>query len=435
MIKQPPANYSVSTYQASANFGIYGTTLYFHDGSWSIYYDTGTAWSAAQVNIALTPHTNANRAPFMEFAQNLYLGSINGVYFIDAVGGTFIKAGFSTPTPPANLSVSSGTGSWTWATSNPTSKVAYRVVWGRKDAHQRIIYSEPSAREVATNSTTADRHVLGDVPAIPETSSSTFYQVFRSWSVDATVTGATPSDNLYQVYEGMGADSFTGATGSFSKAAGSAVTTVTKVAHGYRTGMKVYFTFAAGDQDADEFLTGLFEVTVSSTSIFTYNDSKTNTTGAPILNAATVAVAPKYYPFRDFSPDDILSVPLYTNPIDGDGFAAANAEPPACADMCIWKGRAWYANSNRRHSYTIQLIGTHDGAAAGSPDGLQAADTITVNSMAFVGTAGAATYGTLQFQVYTAGTAAANISQTALALVGAVNNYTGNTTIRATYIQ
>lgn len=372
--------------------------------------------------------------------QNLYVSSGNGLYMTDTVGNQLYKAGFDTPPEIVNATLSSAgaQGAWQWVDANSTAAaVAYRVVWGRKDAHLRVTLSEPSGRTIVKKTSGANTFysVSGDVPTIPECSSSTFYQVYRSSAVDTTSAANTPSDNLYQVYEGLGADALAlGAGAAVAVGGGGTTVTITKTAHGYRSNMKVYVTYAAGDIGVGKFASGLYTITKTGADTFTYVGQVNAGAAYPTASAATVT--PKYFPFVDQSPDNLLTKPLYTNPMDSAD-PLPNHLPPASCDLAYWKNRMWYANTNGKHQVTLSLLGTFE---AGSPPpyvtnadtGLRIDDTITINGMAFVAAA-AAIANSLTFKVFTAEAPEINIDKTARSLVDTINNYTGNTTIRAFY--
>lgn len=124
----------------------------------------------------------------------------------------------------------------------------------------------------------------------------------------------------------------------------------------------------------------------------------------------------------DSSPDSYLigSPPLYTNQITGDGAQAANNQPPLARELCAFGDYLLYANTQERHEVDLQLIGL---AAA------QVGDVLTVNGIAF--TAVNTTPDFLnspfarQWQLFTAGTAAQNIQNTAYSIAQAVVAYNG----------
>lgn len=439
MLRQPSGYDVAGTFDHPGVLTLFGDTLYWLQTS-GVYYDTGSGWT----NVATTVGGNDIDAKGLgggrgfhqnavEFMQNLYVSSNSGVYMTDTVGNQLFKSGFDTPAPLLNATLKTTDGAWTWAGGAATAKVAYRVVWGRKDAHKRIILSEPSGRTIVENATGAVRFVTGDVPTIPECSSSTFYQVYRSVSVDSSQATVSPDNNMYQVFEGLGADVLTIDIGQATRPNASSIVTVTHAGHGFQSGMKVTFAYNAADVGANKLALGTFEVTVTSPSIFTYDQVAVGTAYANTI-AGTGTV--KYYPFTDPNPDLNLTVPLYTNAVDSPE-PEPNQQPPACLDIAVWKNRLWFSGTNAQHTVVLSLLGVYVGGGPSSnhPDGLHAGDKLTVNGMDFVAVAGTPTAGSLEFKVTTSSAyPSVNIRETVLSLVNAINTYTSNTTVRANYL-
>jgi hypothetical protein len=126
--------------------------------------------------------------------QNFYITSSSGIQKLDAIDGTFRPAG-----APAGLQ-------GTYTLSNPgfmTSnvQVAYRIVWGYKDANDNEIVGPPSQRLVVINDSgaTADVALSWQIPDIITT--SWFYRVYRSG--ESAGVSSVPDDELQQVKEGI----------------------------------------------------------------------------------------------------------------------------------------------------------------------------------------------------------------------------------------
>jgi hypothetical protein len=443
------AAYSLSN--SPISMFVYGSTLFsfsYQDDDLNLaplYRDNGTGWTAVDL---LGPGTSALLVESVginnevSFLQNMYIPVKNrGLYVLDSATGVGRSAGFSTPAPPETLTVNVdptiappaaggiATGAWAWA-SNTKGRVAYRVLWGLKDAHEQVVLGPPSARTVysrATDATGANASIYGDVPVVAESSSNTFYQVYRSKSVDTTVVDTAPSDDLYQVYEGMGVSSWVngtpGATAKATKANLSTTVTVYKVAHGLRVNCQIKIAFDAADTGANELLDGTYRVTSVAADSFTYIDGKNNASGSLYTTTASFSVIPKTFPFYDYSPDNLLTNPLYTNPLDGDGLGASREKPPQCGTMALWKERLWFGDTTQPTRLQMTLTGVFLGVgAAGSNDGLRANDTITIGGVTFTAKAAPAT--ATEFLLNTAGaTPSINIDQTARALVTAAHRY------------
>ena len=89
------------------------------------------------------------------------------------------------------------------------------------------------------------------------------------------------------------------------------------------------------------------------------------------------------------------------------------------------KGFVFYSNIKTKHFIDIKLL-----AVSGS--GLVVNDTITINSMVFTAKA-STTVASREFKVFTSGSAAQNIDDTARELVKVINQYSSNTSVYAYY--
>jgi hypothetical protein len=127
--------------------------------------------------------------------------------------------------------------------------------------------------------------------------------------------------------------------------------------------------------------------------------------------------------FTDSQPSSLLGELLYTSPSRG-GLAVANAEPPLAWDACRFKSCVFYANVTGKHQLVVTLLGTGGSA-------LIANDTITVGGTTYTAK-GTETIASAEFKVYTGGTAAQDIADTAASLIRVINRYSGST-VYATY--
>lgn len=141
--------------------------------------------------------------------------------------------------------------------------------------------------------------------------------------------------------------------------------------------------------------------------------------------AATTAVT-----VTDNVIDDLLGAFLYVSNSQG-GIANQHIAMPFAKDICNYKGHLVAANVRYRHFFNLTLtsVGT-----SGS-NTLQDGDTITFTRGATViaYTAESGSPGANQFKLYTSGTTAENIRDTALALVTLVNSDATNF-LYATYL-
>jgi hypothetical protein len=90
------------------------------------------------------------------------------------------------------------------------------------------------------------------------------------------------------------------------------------------------------------------------------------------INFAYPAVTLTY---EDLQPDDLLTLPLYTN-LNQDTIAAANYPPPAAKDITPFNGYMFYANITNPAKATRQLLST--GKTTSTPNALGTGDSINI---------------------------------------------------------
>jgi hypothetical protein len=124
----------------------------------------------------------------------------------------------------------------------------------------------------------------------------------------------------------------------------------------------------------------------------------------------------------DQTPDSLKGEALYTGS-DIEGINQANYPPPTAADMAVFRGYTIYANYTLPYQQKLIIDGV------GSPSGVQVGDEITISTDtdSFVLTADSAEDATAgEFQVFTAGTPAQNIADTAASFIRVLNRYGDN---------
>jgi len=176
-------------YQAK-QFGHHGTQYtagelsYFDSGSWT---SSGNFTSpAADIRIK-----------FLEANQNLYFTSSTGIQKLDIYTGT---PGLSGADKGLDIDATlAGSGSGFLAVSY---RVAYRILWGKKDENDNLILGAPTGRTDVKNTSgnTDDIDVATTIPAGVTT--DWFYQLYRSSQVDNSSAEVQPNDELQLVFEG-----------------------------------------------------------------------------------------------------------------------------------------------------------------------------------------------------------------------------------------
>ncbi len=148
------------------------------------------------------PGDESSRVRGLESNKNFYFITANGTYRLDAVTNEPRLAG-----APAGLSGTAATTGITGFLANNTN-VAYRVVFGYRDANQQLVLGAPSSRIVVSNSsgTAANVTVTFQVPKeIQASPTSFFFQVYRGNASPNLIT--VPDDEMALTYE----DTCTGA--------------------------------------------------------------------------------------------------------------------------------------------------------------------------------------------------------------------------------
>jgi hypothetical protein len=130
----------------------------------------------------------------LEALKNFYFTTDEGVFKIDSISSTPRKAGV--------VRALGGTASLTGGSGFllDTTAVAYRMVWGYRDANNNLVIGSPSQRVVVPNSSGGSRDVSLTFAIPSSITTEYFYQIYRSLSV--TPETVEPSDELQLVIEG-----------------------------------------------------------------------------------------------------------------------------------------------------------------------------------------------------------------------------------------
>lgn len=151
-------------------------------------YDGASTWTDFTGSY-LHPDSNLARLRFQEMNGNLYFTSSDGIKVLDAYNNPV----YSTGMPPGL----DGSGVTTSASGFLTNLyyVAYRVVWGSKDANNNLYLGSPSQRIIVYNSSGATRDVSLTFTIPDGLSTSDFFEVYRS-----PQSAAEPNDDLQLIY-------------------------------------------------------------------------------------------------------------------------------------------------------------------------------------------------------------------------------------------
>lgn len=156
-------------------------------------YDSG---SGTWVNYSGTysPPSSNFKIRSLEALRNFYFTTNQGVYKLDSLTSTPIRAGV----------VQALAGSYTLTGASGfllnNSAVAYRVVWGYIDENNNLILGAPSQRIIAQNSSGGTRDVQLTITIPSSITTEYFYQIYRSQGTAASTD--EPTDELQLVLQG-----------------------------------------------------------------------------------------------------------------------------------------------------------------------------------------------------------------------------------------
>lgn len=333
------AVFNIPSVQFADRLNEYQKDLIVHYGASLAY------WDGITLNAFSGSYAHPSSTVTMKFAQqnqNFYFTTSLGVFKLDALTNTPVAAGV-----PAGLDVETTINGSSGFLAIQSS-VAYRILFGRKDANNNLLLGAPSQRSQLDNSSgsnTANANVIFTIPA--GITVNDFYQVYRSDQIAYTGGNpSTPDDNMQLVYEA-------------------------------------------------------------------------NPTSGQITAKSVTVV--------DITPDSLRGAALYTNATQ-EGILQANTVPPFCNDICSFKNCLFFANTSTAQNYTVTLL------AIGGSNGIAATDTIVIGANTFTAISTTPVAGSNNFQIYSGGSPAQNVNQTAINLVATINQSTTNTTIYAYYI-
>lgn len=158
------------------------TLAYYSGGSW-------TAYSGTYLN----PDDDYARMQFLKTSGNLYLTTSTGVKVLD----DYVGPVYSTGMPKGLDGVAATTGASGFMADN--TQVAYRIVWGTKDANNNLYLGAPSQRIIATNSSGGTRDVAITFTIPSGITVDDFFQIYRS--KESASSSDEPNDELQLVYE------------------------------------------------------------------------------------------------------------------------------------------------------------------------------------------------------------------------------------------
>jgi hypothetical protein len=169
----------------------------------ALQYDDGTGVFSPFTNDTVTEVETGLRIKSIEENGNLYFTTSQGIKKISASSAEGLATAeiqYAGGVKALNLEANVDYSTPGFLLSN--YKVAYRLVWGITDANDNLILGSPSNRVVVENvsSTSAVVELNFPVPS-SVTSTSYFYQIYRTAIFDQSGGEIDPGDEMYLVYE------------------------------------------------------------------------------------------------------------------------------------------------------------------------------------------------------------------------------------------
>jgi len=284
------------------------------------------------------PDPDLAKTKFVNSNKNLYFTSSVGIQKLDSISSQPAPAGMPPGLDIAGDVDGSGTGFFP-----DNSQVAYRMLWGIKDANANLVLGAPSGRAVVINTSGNPQNVDLEFTIPDGITTAHFYQLYRSAATNSSTT--EPSDEMQLVYE--------------------------------------------ANPTAGEITAGLIAVT-------------------------------------DITPDSLKGATLYTSPSQ-DGILQANTPPVYCQDICQYKGFTFFANVRSKERLFLTIV------SVGGTAGVQLGDTITIGTTTYTAAA-AENVAADEFELFTGGTPAQNITDTCNSLIRVINRSASNTQYYGYYV-
>lgn len=156
------------------------------------YWTSGVGWTDYSGTYS-NPDNDFARMRFLQSAGNLYFTTSEGLKVLDVYSGPVYDTGM-----PQGLDGTATTTGGSGFMSNNT-QVAYRIVWGTKDANNNLYLGAPSQRIIVSNSSGGSRDVSITFTIPDGITVNDFYQIYRSKESASSTT--EPNDELQLAYE------------------------------------------------------------------------------------------------------------------------------------------------------------------------------------------------------------------------------------------
>lgn len=295
---------------------------------------TGTTLTGATVSV-----TNGRISRFVESNKNLYFSTDNGPLKLENYNSTVSKMG----APPA-LDLR-GRFLPLNGPINGNAEVAWRVLFGKRDANENLILSAPSDVVVLTNplneliswtragnvvTVTNPGHNLATGMTITVSASTGTHPVTAGLYI---VTVLTSSTFTFAQTDANDSGTLSYSTTRSARLEFSVPSEITSTSEGY------FYQIYRSTQSSDDLASPQPDYKLADEELLTASQ-----------------ISSRVVVFDDDIDDILLGAELYTNPNSREGELQANARPPLCDDMTIFKNYALYAACTTRHLLSLAVI-------------------------------------------------------------------------------
>jgi hypothetical protein len=369
--------------------------------------NTGQLWLGDATTGARTPYVGTYTAvsPYRIDGAvgrgSLFLTTANGVYKLDAIADTPVRAGLTKGLDTRATPTGTGNGFM-----NGFSKAAYHVTWTYQDANKQTLRSDTSQRVIITNSNKQTLSVLSSTGGVATATTPLAHGYATGDTV--VIAGATQTQ-----YNGTVIITVTGTSTFTYPVSGSP----TSPATGTITAEKYMNASVAFTVPWDIPNNAKYEVWRTAT-VTASNADPGDDCYLVTSVVTTNALAGTTITYVDITPDSVItaSTALYTNATQ-EGALQGNARPPVAVATASYKDYQIYANTAIDHQLSEQLLATINlvsGTSSVTINDATAARTYTCSSTESVTSN--------LFQLYTGGVSNAfNIENTIRSLVHVIN--------------
>lgn len=334
----PASNSKTLVNYQSRMIGINDTEVGYYTDTGISPNETGTYTAAGGVAVAITDHSNT-----IEANNNLYFTSDNGVLKLEAYNSDVFTAGVA---PGLDLR-----GKFLKANGivNYDAQVAYRILFGRRDANDNLLLGTPSDVLILTNPKQIGC-AYTSVGAVV-TVTLTGHNLVNGMSVVVSNASATTLNGTWVVTV------LTANTYQFTAGGAPAPATGT-LDYGTTRSSRMEFSIP---EEIDNVSLGYFFQVYRTTQ--SNSSSSTPTPDFKLIDErklTSTEISNNIAYYEDVIPDILLGAELYTNPNSREGELQANERPPLCQDIAFYKNHAVFSGVTSRSYFEIDVIDASD---------------------------------------------------------------------------